>query len=162
MACCLTALNYHLNQYCSVGENFHGSSDIWPMGFIYSIQICEISLQTFEPCHGKCLTFLMIIVNTVLTSHPWSPVEDNFRANVQDVKCTHQWLVQEIRNSSLLAMELRLSCINPSIWKLHIWITATASRGQQVVWLAPMMPLGIMEKRHHGIWSAFIGSDNGL
>ena len=28
-------------------------------------------------------------------------------------------LVQERRNSSTLAMELRLSCINPLLWSLH-------------------------------------------
>ena len=45
-------------------KNFHGSSDICPMGFIYSIQICEISHQTFGPSHRKCPTCPMIFVNT--------------------------------------------------------------------------------------------------
>ena len=35
------------------------------MGFIYSIQICEISHQTFGPSHQKCPTCPMIFVNTV-------------------------------------------------------------------------------------------------
>ena len=34
------------------------------MGFIYSIQICEISHQTFGPSHQKCLTCLKIFINT--------------------------------------------------------------------------------------------------
>ena len=45
-------------------KNFYGSSDICPMGFIYSIQICEISHQTFGPSHRKCPTCPMIFVNT--------------------------------------------------------------------------------------------------
>ena len=48
----------------SVAENFHGSSDICPMGFIYSIQLCEISHQTFWPSHRKCPTCPKIFVNT--------------------------------------------------------------------------------------------------
>ena len=32
---------------------------------------------------------------------------------------THRWLVQERRNSSALAMELRLSCTNPLTWRRH-------------------------------------------
>ena len=51
-------------------KNFYGSSDICPMGFIYSIQICEISHQTFGPSHRKCPTCPMIFVNTgMLDSH---------------------------------------------------------------------------------------------
>ena len=46
-------------------KNFHGSSDICPMGLIYSIQNCEISHQTFGPSHQKCPTCPMIFVNTV-------------------------------------------------------------------------------------------------
>ena len=34
------------------------------MGFIYSIQNCEISHQTFRPSHQKCPTCPMIFVNT--------------------------------------------------------------------------------------------------
>ena len=49
-------------------KNFHGSSDICPMGFIYSIQICEISHQTFGPSHRKCPTCPMIFVNTAWVS----------------------------------------------------------------------------------------------
>ena len=45
-------------------KNFHDSSDICPMGFIYSIQICEISHQTFGPSHRKCPTCPMIFMNT--------------------------------------------------------------------------------------------------
>ena len=33
----------------SVPEKFHDSSDICPMGFVYSIQVCEISHPTFGP-----------------------------------------------------------------------------------------------------------------
>ena len=47
-------------------KNFHDSSDICPMGFIYSIQICDISHQTFEPSHRKCPMCLMIFMNTAL------------------------------------------------------------------------------------------------
>ena len=32
-------------------------------------------------------------------------------------------LVQERRNSSALAMELRFSCTNPSIWYINVIIT---------------------------------------
>ena len=35
-------------------KNFHGSSAICPMDFIYSIQICEISHQKIGPSHRKC------------------------------------------------------------------------------------------------------------
>ena len=35
-----------------------------PMGFIYSIQICEISHQTFGSSHQKCLMCPMIFMNT--------------------------------------------------------------------------------------------------
>ena len=43
------------------------------MGFIYSIQICEISYQTFWPSHRKCPTCLMIFVNTgaICVIIPW-------------------------------------------------------------------------------------------
>ena len=50
-------------------KNFHGSSDICAMGFIYPIEIFEISHQTFGPCHRKCPKCLMIFVNTVDDSH---------------------------------------------------------------------------------------------
>ena len=46
-------------------KNFHDSSDICPMGLIYSFQICEIFHQTFGPRHRKCLMCPMIFVNTV-------------------------------------------------------------------------------------------------
>ena len=39
-------------------KNFYGSSDICAMGFIYPIQIFEISHQTFGPSHRKCPTCL--------------------------------------------------------------------------------------------------------
>ena len=48
-------------------KNFHGSSDICRMGFIYSILICEISHQTSGPSHRKCPTCPMIFVNTGLS-----------------------------------------------------------------------------------------------
>ena len=47
-------------------NNFHDSSDICPMAIIYSIQICEISYQTFGPSHRKCPMCPMIFVNTEL------------------------------------------------------------------------------------------------
>ena len=47
-------------------KKFHDSSDICPMGFIYSIQICEISHQTFGPSHRKCRMCPMIFMNTVI------------------------------------------------------------------------------------------------
>ena len=50
-------------------KNFHGSSDICPMGFIYSIQICEISHQTFGPGHRKCPMCQMIFVNTAINQN---------------------------------------------------------------------------------------------
>ena len=46
-------------------KNFHDSSDICPMGFMYSIQIHEISHRTFGLSHWKCPTCPMIFVNTV-------------------------------------------------------------------------------------------------
>ena len=45
-------------------KNFHDSSDICPMGFIYSIQICEIFHRTFGPSHQKCPMCPMIFMNT--------------------------------------------------------------------------------------------------
>ena len=45
-------------------KNFHDSSDICPMGFIYFIQICEISHRTFGPRHRKCPICPMIFMNT--------------------------------------------------------------------------------------------------
>ena len=47
-------------------KNLHGSSNICPKGFIYSIQNCEISHQTFGPSHQKCPTCPMIFVNTAI------------------------------------------------------------------------------------------------
>ena len=47
-------------------KNFHDSSDICPMGFIYAIQICEISHQTFGPSHRKCPMCPMIFMNTAV------------------------------------------------------------------------------------------------
>ena len=55
---------FHWNFQCS-RKNFHGSSDICLMGFIYSIQICVISHQTFGPSHRKGL---MIFTNTEFES----------------------------------------------------------------------------------------------
>ena len=45
-------------------KNFHDSSDFCPMGFWYSIQICEISHQTFGPRHRNCPMCPMIFMNT--------------------------------------------------------------------------------------------------
>ena len=45
-------------------KNFHDSSDICPMGSMYSIQIREISHRKFGPSHRKCPTSPMIFVNT--------------------------------------------------------------------------------------------------
>ena len=57
--------------YCFQIENklvlpkkFYGSSDIFTMCFMYSIQNFEISHQTFGPRHRKSPTCLMIFVNT--------------------------------------------------------------------------------------------------
>ena len=55
------------NAFSVLPKNFHGSSDICPMGFIYSIQNCEISHQTFGPSHRKCPTCPMIFVNTAFS-----------------------------------------------------------------------------------------------
>ena len=71
-------------------KNFHGSSDICRMGFIYSILICEISHQTSGPSHRKCPTCPMIFVNTegkssgnicISNSMPFLP--SDLSANVQ-------------------------------------------------------------------------------
>ena len=59
---------YH-NTYAVYPKNFHDSSDICPMGFMYSIQIREISHQTFGPSHRKCPTCPMIFVNTAYVIH---------------------------------------------------------------------------------------------
>ena len=45
-------------------KNFHDSSNICLMGFMYSIQTREISHRTFRPSHRKCPTCPMIFVNT--------------------------------------------------------------------------------------------------
>ena len=47
-------------------KNFHDSSDICPMGLMYSIKIRQISHRTFGPSHRKCPTCPMIFVNTVI------------------------------------------------------------------------------------------------
>ena len=47
-------------------KNFHDSSDICPMGLMYSIKICQISHRTFGPSHRKCPTCPMIFVNTAI------------------------------------------------------------------------------------------------
>ena len=57
------------------------------------------------------------------------PFSDNFITSVQPLgkesgirgRGHMDGLVQEKRNSSALAMELRLSCTNPSIWWTSIW-----------------------------------------
>ena len=46
-----------------------------------------------------------------------------------------EWLVQERRNSSALAMELRLSCINPLINVYKIWIMSSLILG-----MSPWIP----------------------
>ena len=50
-------------------------------------------------------------------------------------------LVQERRNSSALAMELRLSCINPSKWLQHspIFIMGIQTPGQSLYWNRPQI-----------------------
>ena len=40
-------------------KNFHDSTDICLMGLVYTMQICEISDQTFGPSHRKCPMWLM-------------------------------------------------------------------------------------------------------
>ena len=45
-------------------KNFHDSSDICSMGFIYSIQICEISRETFGPSYWKYPMCPMIFMST--------------------------------------------------------------------------------------------------
>ena len=91
------------------------------MGFIYSIQICEISHQTFGPSHRKCPTCPMFFAYTEIISEVlWHSPAANFTGNAQDI---YSWyyidgLVQERRNSSALAMELHLSCIKPSTCSL--------------------------------------------
>ena len=48
-------------------KNFHNWWDIWRMSFIYSIQICEISHQTFGLSHrNTCPMCPMICMNTEL------------------------------------------------------------------------------------------------
>ena len=49
-------------------KNFHDSSDICPMGLMYSIEIRQISHRTFGPSHRKCPTCPMIFVNTVFAT----------------------------------------------------------------------------------------------
>ena len=51
------------------------------MGFIYSIQICEISHQIFVPNHRKCPTCPMIFVNTAaLNTVPTCSMIENKRS----------------------------------------------------------------------------------
>ena len=67
MACYLMALSFYLNQCWLLAvyvKNFHGPSDICLRGFIYSIQICEISHETFGPSHRKCPTCPMFFAYT--------------------------------------------------------------------------------------------------
>ena len=51
-------------------KNFHDSSDICPMGLMYSIKIRQISHRTFGPSHRKCPTCPMIFVNTAMLIWP--------------------------------------------------------------------------------------------
>ena len=73
---------YHSTVY---PKNFHGSSDICAMSFIYSIQIFEMSHQTFGLSHRKCPTCPMIFVNTDSTIHSSNfrclPVWHSFRCH---------------------------------------------------------------------------------
>ena len=50
---------FRLLSFYSVPKNFNDSSDICLMGFIHSIQICEIFRQTFGPSHRKCPMIFM-------------------------------------------------------------------------------------------------------
>ena len=57
-------------------------------------------------------------INTII-ARPWEPKQSVTLVHTSFPLCIHVYingLVQERRNSSALAMELRLSCTNPSIW----------------------------------------------
>ena len=60
-----TAVSIDFRHEAVYPKNFYDSSDICPMGFIYSIQICEISHKSFGPSHRKCPMCPMIFMNTV-------------------------------------------------------------------------------------------------
>ena len=101
------------------------------MGFIYSIQICEISHQTFGPSHWTCP---MIFVNTVsasymsYTCHDSSAVESLTNLSMQNM-----WKIQELLNISIYKRiwpEVRFSfhntswlhykfCCPTSVWTDH-------------------------------------------
>ena len=84
-------LNFMWKESCVVAlstvylKNFHDSSDICPMGFIYSIEICEISHQTFGPSHRKCPMCPMILMNTVSTLY-------SIRSNLHILVTRDLWL----------------------------------------------------------------------
>ena len=58
-------------------KNFHDSWDICPMGFQYSIRICEISHQTFGPSHRKCWMCPMIFMNTAACMGDFNSCHEN-------------------------------------------------------------------------------------
>ena len=70
-----------------------------------------------------------------------------------DLGCDSSWnntrydidgLVQERRNSSALAMELRLSCTNPSVWSafaLPCWLISEDIQGMPQTGMSPWRPL---------------------
>ena len=55
------------------------------------------------------------------------PTANKMTLEIISIITTKDGLVQERRNSSALAMELRLSCTNPSIYNIHLY-QATVQR----------------------------------
>ena len=81
-------------------KNFHDSSDICPMGFMYSIQIREISHRTFGPSHRKCPTCPMIFVNTALTNQNQVDILVFPTACAQFIETYHRWTVANLNKAN--------------------------------------------------------------
>ena len=105
----------------SVAKNFHGSSDICLMGFICSIQICEISHQTFGPSHRKCPTCPMIFVNTDVEY--WKN-ETPMKGTIRNMCCAlfyclcYGWISTSLVSFVITPLALRQSCnsVMSSLW----------------------------------------------
>ena len=67
-------------------KNFHDSSDNCLMGFIYFIEIYQISHRTFGSSHWKCPTCPMIFMNTVI-------IQAN--EDLLEIKCLETSFTQE-------------------------------------------------------------------
>ena len=76
-------------------------------------------------CMGKCnllgvggMPHLWLLLTLLMTSHNMKPSQSSWYLSVGNTTLSLyiDGLVQELRNSSAIAMELHLSCTNPLMW----------------------------------------------